>query len=155
MQTNDIGVFFGSMTMIYGNLWSHGHSEIGTWRKVMTANKVTAKDLKIAAVSCLKAYPDHPPTMGQVLALVRGYLPMPTQPRIEKSPFSNVMAQANRILFSLLVKTGGVKKETLKVLLETKNTLALAAEMDGQDPVEFAAELDTLLRGLIEGHERE
>lgn len=155
MLTSDIGNFFGSMTTMYGHLWSHGADEIGTWRKAMMANKVTPKDLQIAAVRCLKVYPDRPPTMGQVLALVKGHLPMPTQPRITEKPFSNVMAQANRILFSLLVRAGGVKKETQKILLEAKNSLALAAEMEGQDETEFAAELDTLLRGLIKGHERE
>ncbi len=153
MLTSDIGNFFGAMTTMYGHLWSHGADEIGTWRKAMVANKVTAHDLDIAAVRCLKDYPDRPPTMGQVLGLAKAALPSLGQRRIEEKPFNNVMAQANRILFLLLVNAGGVKKETHKVLIEAKNSLALAAEMDNQDAVEFAAELDTLLRGLIKGHE--
>ncbi len=153
MLTNDIGVFFGSMTTIYGHLWSHGADEIETWRKAMMANNVTPRDLSIAASRCLKDYPGRPPTMGQVIGLVKAERPLPVTRQIERKPFSLVVAQANRIMLSLLAHAEGVQTDTLKAMIAAKNAVAIDAENSGQDPVEFAAELDTMLRGLIHGHE--
>ncbi len=152
MLTNDIGNFFGSMTTIYGHLWSHGADEMETWRKAMIHNKVTPKDLQVAANRCLKEYPGHPPTMGQVIGLVKLEKPR-NQRLITGKPFSLCMAQGNRILYSKILLTGGIKKETLKLCIEAKNALVFEAEQTDQDEVEFAAALDTQLRGIITGHE--
>lgn len=72
---------------------------------------------------------------------------------IEQQPFSLVMAQANRIMFALLMQTGGVKKETLELLILAKNAMVTDAENTDQNEVEFAAALDKQLRELITGHE--
>jgi hypothetical protein len=154
MLSNDVGNLFGSMKTIYGALWTHGSDEMETWRKALANNGVNARDLQLACNNCLKEYPSHPPTMGQLLGLIASSKPKTARARrIEKKEFSLVMAQANRIMFALLMQTGGVKTETLKLLIAAKNAMVTDAENTDQDEVEFAAKLDKQLRELITGHE--
>lgn len=158
MLTSDIGNFFGSMTTIYGHLWSHGADEIDTWRRAMIANKVTPRDLQMVSNRCLKDYANRPPTMGQVIGLVeaeRKSWPgtMLGQQQLSPPKQTPQMCHANRIMFSMLVRARGVRNDTLKIMLEAKNAAVEDYERLDQDEVEFAAEFDTMLSGLIKGHE--
>ncbi len=144
------------MTTIYGHMWSHGTNEIETWRKAMMKFDITAQDMKIAANSCLEDYPDRPPTMGQVIGLVRSERPQLGSRRLGVDPFCLVKAQANRVMFAELLEwSAGLKPETLKALLRARDASVQECKAENKQEEKFAVELGTLLRGLIAGHEGE
>jgi len=90
-------------------------------------------------ISDLRPMADHRPQLG---------------PRYINPPeTSEYVKQANKVLLGLILSAGGVLPSTLKVLTECKNAAVEDAEAVPPGHAEFAAELSSLLRGLLNGHE--
>ena len=82
LQTDDIGRLFAVMQAAYGYQWSHKADAIPVWQAKLGSFGIRA--VMQAAEKAIEKYPDYPPSVGQVLAILRAdqprittYLPAP------------------------------------------------------------------------------
>jgi hypothetical protein len=150
IEAKDIGALFAVMRATYGHLWPHNSAEdVQVWlRKLGGFNRA---DITAAAERMTKAHPNHPPTLGQFEAAVSGPAPQANTYLPPPKPMSGTMAVANRTMTFVLMGSGGVKKLTLRAMIDLKN--ALVADYEGKNDAGFPRELANQLTELMEGYE--
>ena len=82
LQTDDIGRLFSVMQAAYGHQWPHKADAIPVWQAKLRG--FGSQSVMKAADVAIEAYPDFPPSVGQVLEILRAgrsrttkYLPAP------------------------------------------------------------------------------
>ena len=152
MTLDEMTNFFGSMSTIYGRLWTHHADEMETWRRAMAYNRVEAADLSRAANGCLTAYPSRPPTMGQVIGLVKSSRPTPST-YLPSNRATPTKALLQRIMLGVVLEREGVTKSGLEALRQLNNALTEEYN-DRQITEEEAIDFRRQMNNLAEGHER-
>jgi len=150
IEAKTIGELFGFMRATYGHLWPHSSAEdAAVWlRKLGGYN---ANEIMQAADRITKDHPKHPPTLGQFEAAVGGPPPQANTYLPPPKPMSGTMAVANRTMTLVLMGSGGVKKLTLRAMIDLKN--ALVADYEGKNDDKFPRKLADELTALMEGYE--
>lgn len=76
MQINDIGVLFATLQAAYGYQWAHGADAIPVWQEKL--RDFTPQQVMRAASQAIDRHPDYPPSLGQMLDILRSYQPRQT-----------------------------------------------------------------------------
>ena len=76
LQTNDIGVLFASLQAAYGHSWAHKSDAIPIWQAKL--NEFSAHQVMSAASEAIEKHPDFPPSVGQLLDILKSHKPRPT-----------------------------------------------------------------------------
>ena len=76
LQTNDIGVLFATLQAAYGHQWPHKADVIPVWQAKL--NNYDVKEVLIAAGVAIEKYPDFPPSIGQLIEIIRSNKPRAT-----------------------------------------------------------------------------
>lgn len=133
--------------LAYGNKLSKETSDI-YWQHLQDADAATAEQLLAEHIKAERFFP----RISDLRPMVRPQhgqrmIPPPGRPKSEYGK------QADKILLALIMRVGGVRPDTIKALRAARDAMVADAERDEPGHTEFAAELDTLLRGLHHGHE--
>ena len=149
IEKKDIGALFAVMRATYGHLWPHNSPEdVQVWLRKLGGYNMP--EITAAADRMTKDHPKHPPTLGQFEAAVSGP-PQQANTYIEGPKMSGTMAVANRTMTYVVMGAGGVKKLTLRAMVELKN--ALVADYEGKKEENFPRILADQLTELMEGYE--
>lgn len=73
LQTNDMGVLFATLQAAYGNQWKHGADSIPVWQEKLRGFE--RNDVMRAASDAIEKHPDFPPTVGQIISILKSYQP--------------------------------------------------------------------------------
>lgn len=148
LQTDDIGRLFAVLQAEYGYKWAHKADAIPVWQEKLRSFDV--KQVMRAAAAAPDLYPDNPPTVGQLLAILRRekprantYLPAPK--------LSTANRNANMALFRVLMKLGGIDAHQLQLCVHYKN--ALVEDLDGEPDREWLQHCHDELMGLARSYD--
>jgi len=76
LQTNDIGVLFAALQAAYGYKWAHKADAIPIWQEKL--HGFTAQQVMAAANRAIDIHKDYPPSVGQLLDILKASKPRPT-----------------------------------------------------------------------------
>lgn len=144
LTTDDILSLFSAMRISYHGQWRQGGEAVESWRRALSG--FDAPQIRRAADKCIDIHPNHPPSLAQFKALLRGALPRPTTylPAPDTAP---AVCAGNAAIYRILERHGGVDGSTLRTMIALKNALA---EDWGSEPVsdeyyrDVASQLDAL-----------
>jgi hypothetical protein len=69
IDANDIGKLFATLQAAYGHSWAHKSDAIPVWHAKL--KKFGFSEIMKAASEAIESYPDYPPSVGQLIEIIK------------------------------------------------------------------------------------
>ncbi len=114
LQTDDIGKLFSTFQAAYGHQWPHRADAIPVWQAKLAGFDCAA--IMSAAAKAIEQHPDFPPSVGQLIQILKAdrprittYLPAPS---FDKTNHEKSLREMNRLRDMPAYRPFGVAEET-------------------------------------------
>ena len=92
LQTNDVGILFATLQAAYGHSWAHKADAIPIWQEKLRG--YSFDQVMRAASKAIDNYPNFPPSVGQLLEILKADNPRRVTTYLPPPPFDE--ANANK-----------------------------------------------------------
>lgn len=151
LTRDDMIEVFETFRIGYGNQWKQGPKAVDTYRDALGAYSMD--EIKQAVNRAMSVHVKHPPTLPELLLILRTIRSDQRSPKRERTPsMPRIQVVANRVMLHVIRRSLGVPGDISR-MVDLKN--ALVDDFGSDEPTkDFVADLNRELTDFVDNARR-